>query len=148
MNKLETFSKNQINANIPDVRPGDTIIVHQRVKAGDKRKSQSFEGVVLSKKHGQGISSMITVRKVTLGVGVERIFPIHSPNVEKIEIVKRGKARRAKLNYLRTAKGRKAKLKRVEGYKSLTPQENLNTTSSESSNVDKATENQTPEEVK
>ena len=111
MNKLEVFNKSQIKADIPEIRTGDTIKIHQKVKAGDKHKSQTFEGLVISKKHGRGISSMITVRKVTLGIGVERIFPLHSPNIEKIEVVKRGKTRKSKLYYIRSAKGRKAKLK-------------------------------------
>lgn len=114
MNKLDAFNKIQIRPNIPEIRTGDTVKIHQKVKAGDKRKSQVFEGLVIAKKHGKGTSAMITVRKVTLGVGVERIFPLHSPNIEKIEVIKRGKTRRSKLYYLRMAKGRKAKLKTRE----------------------------------
>jgi len=114
MNKLDAFNKNQIKAGIPDLKAGDTVKIHQKVKEGDKRKSQSFEGLILARKHGKGVSATITVRKMTLGVGVEKTFPIYSPNIEKIEIIKRGKARRAKLYYLKTAKGRNAKLKREE----------------------------------
>jgi large subunit ribosomal protein L19 len=122
-NKLEAFNKSQIKAGAIDIRPGDTVRVHEKPKAGEKRKGESFEGLVLAKKHGEGNSAMITVRRVSLGVGVQRIFPIHSPNIEKIEIVKRSKARRAKLNYLKTAKGRKARLKREEYKAVIAPQE-------------------------
>jgi large subunit ribosomal protein L19 len=99
---------------VSDVRPGDTVKVHQKIKEKNKDRIQVFEGQVLARKHGKGISSTITVRKVIDGIGVEKIFPLHSPSIEKIEIVKRAKARRAKLYYLRTAKGRKAKIKTLE----------------------------------
>ncbi|KUK49944.1 MAG: 50S ribosomal protein L19 [Parcubacteria bacterium 33_209] len=103
---------------VPDVQPGDTVKVHQKitdVRDGKKKERiQVFEGVVLARKHGKGISSTITVRKVIDGVGVERIFPLHSPFIEKIEIVRSSKVRRAKLYYLREAKGRKARLKTKE----------------------------------
>ena len=105
------------NANmkqITDIHPGDTVKVHQKIKEGDKERIQIFEGVVIAKKHGVGISATITVRKVVEGVGVERIFPIHSPSIGKIEVVKSGKVRRSKLYYFRTAKGKKAKLKNKE----------------------------------
>ena len=115
----ETIVKDYLKEGIPDIRPGDTIRVHQKIKEGDpsstsgqvKERIQVFEGVVLAKKHGKGISATITVRKISLGVGVERIFPIHAPFIEKIEVVKHAKVRRAKLYYLREAKGKKARLK-------------------------------------
>ena len=84
----------------------------KKEKRGEK--AQVFEGLVIAKKHGKGITSTITVRKEVLGVGVERIFPLHSPTIEKIEVIKKGKARRAKLYYLRGVKGKKAKLKQAE----------------------------------
>lgn len=112
--KLETFIKSQLKTNLPDIRPGDTIQVYQKIKEKDKERIQVFEGLVLARKHGKGISATITVRKVISGIGVERIFPIHSPFIEKIEIVNRGKVRRAKLYYLRKAKGKKARLKKKE----------------------------------
>jgi len=99
---------------LPPIRPGDTVKVHQKIKEGDKERIQVFEGVVIAHKHGKGISATITVRKVLQGVGVERIFPIHSPSIAKIEVLRSGKVRRAKLYYLRHAKGKKAKLKLKE----------------------------------
>jgi large subunit ribosomal protein L19 len=114
MNKIEKFNKEQLKKGLDDIRPGDTIKVHQKIKEKDKQRIQVFEGLVLARKHGKGISATITVRKLVSGIGVERVFPLHSPNIEKIEIVKRGKVRRAKLYYLRKAKGRKARLKKVD----------------------------------
>jgi large subunit ribosomal protein L19 len=110
---LEKFNKDQ-EKKLPDLRTGDTIKVHQKIKEGDKERIQIFEGIIIAKKHGKGISATITVRKVVDGVGVERVFPIHSPALDKIEVVRHAKVRRAKLYYLRTAKGKKAKLKRKD----------------------------------
>ena len=118
----ESAAKEYLKEGIPDIRPGDTIRVHQKIKEGDpsstsgqvKERIQIFEGVVLARKHGKGISATITVRKISQGVGVERIFPVHAPFIQKIEIVKRAKVRRAKLYYLRGAKGKKARLKARE----------------------------------
>ena len=122
-NKLKIFTKPFLKTNLPDIRPGDTIRVHEKISTSvvsekektkqkqEKEKIQVFEGIVLARKHGKGISATITVRKVISGIGVERIFPLHSPNIKKIEILKRAKVRRAKLYYLRTAKGKKARLK-------------------------------------
>jgi large subunit ribosomal protein L19 len=110
---LQKFNKDQ-EKKLPDLRPGDTIKVHQKIKEGAKERIQIFEGVIIAKKHGKGISGTITVRKVVDGVGVERVFPIHSPSVEKFEILRSAKVRRSKLYYLRTAKGKKARLKRKD----------------------------------
>jgi len=110
---LEKFNKDQ-QKDLPDLRPGDTIKVHQIIKEGGKERIQIFEGIIIGKKHGVGIPATITVRKIADGIGVERIFPIHSPSLSKIEILRHGKVRRAKLYYLRTAKGKKAKLKRKD----------------------------------
>ncbi len=114
LNKIETIMQSQLNKDLPDIRPGDTVKIYQKIREKDKERIQVFEGQVLAKKHGKGIGSMITVRKVISGVGVEKIFPIHSPVIDKIEITKKGKAKRAKLYYLKTAKGKKARLKREE----------------------------------
>jgi len=113
-NKLEKFNQTQLKKELPNIRPGDTISVYQKIKEGEKERIQTFEGLVIARKHGKGISATITVRKVISGVGVEKVFPIHSPLIEKIEVLKRGKVRRAKLYYLRRAKGKKAKLKKKE----------------------------------
>jgi len=112
--KLEEFNKSQLKQGLPGMRPGDVVRIFQKIKEKDKERLQAFEGVVIARKHGKGISATVTVRKVVQGVGVEKIFPVHSPIVEKIEILKRSRVRRAKLYYLRTAKGRKARLKRKE----------------------------------
>ena len=114
--KLEIFNQVQLKKDLSEIRPGDIIKVYQKTlkKEKKKKRAQVFEGLVLAKKHGKGISATITVRKVIKGIGVEKIFPIHSPLIEKIEIVKRHKIRRAKLYYLRTAKGKRARLKRKE----------------------------------
>ena len=113
-NKIETFLQSHLKTDLPDIRSGDTVKVYQKIKEGDKEKTQIFEGLVIARKHGQEMGSTITVRKIISGVGVERIFPLHSPVIEKIEISKKGKARRAKLYYLRKAKGKRAKLRRKE----------------------------------
>ncbi len=122
--KLETFIKAQLKKDLPDIRPGDTVKVHQKIKEtlkkGKSAKQESkdriqvFEGQIIARKHGKGVNSTITVRKVISGIGVEKTFPIHSPIIDKIEVVKRGKAKRSKLYYLRKAKGKRAKLKREE----------------------------------
>ena len=117
---LEKFNKDQ-ERKLPDLRPGDTIKVHQKIKDGEKERIQIFEGIIIGKKHGKGISATITVRKVVDGVGVERIFPVNSPMIEKIEITRKGKVKRAKLYYLRTAKGKKAKLKRKDFAAAIAP---------------------------
>lgn len=113
--KIEQITKAFLRTDIPDVKPGDTIKVYQKLREKDKEKIQVFEGLVLARRHGKGINSTITVRKVVGGLGVERIFPLHSPNISKIEVMKQGKVRRAKLYYLREAKGRKARLKKRPG---------------------------------
>ena len=114
MKKIETITKAQLKEGLPDIKPGDTVKVYQKIKEKGKERLQAFEGVVLARKHGKGINATITVRKIIAGVGVEKIFPIHAPTIGKIEVIKRGRVRRAKLYYLRTAKGRKARLKRKE----------------------------------
>jgi large subunit ribosomal protein L19 len=112
--KTEIFTHAQLKKNVPDIRPGDTVCVYRKIKEKDKERIQAFEGIVIARKHGKGISATITVRKVISGVGVEKIYPLHSPNTDKIEILKRGKVRRAKLYYLRDAKGKKSRLKKTD----------------------------------
>ena len=128
---IQQFNKSQLKNDLPDIRPGDTVQVYQRILPveiiGEKRKSskkqdvvkekekiQIFEGLVLAKKHGKGINATITVRKESHGFGVEKIFPIHSPLIQKINLVRRSKVRRAKLYYLREAKGKRARLKAID----------------------------------
>ena len=119
---LEKFNKEQLK-NLPELKPGDTIKVHQKIKEGDKERIQIFEGIIIAKKHGKGASATMTVRKVVDGVGVERIFPINSPAIDKVEVLRHGKVRRAKLYYLRTAKGKKSKLKRKDFAAAIAPEE-------------------------
>lgn len=112
MNLLQAVDNSQLRTDIPKLRSGDTVRVHVKIKEGDKYRIQLFEGVVLSiKRHG--ISSTFTVRKVSSGYGVERIFPLHSPVIEKIEVLKQGRVRRARLYYLRGRRGKAARLKEV-----------------------------------
>ncbi len=125
--KIEQFNLSQQKTDLPDIRPGDTILVYQKIKEGNKERIQIFEGIVIAKKHGKGPSGTITVRKVVEGIGVERIFPIHSPAISKIEIVKHGKVRRAKLYYLRTTKGKKAKIKKKKFAVAITEDEPIAT---------------------
>lgn len=112
--KIEKIIQAFLKNDNPDIKAGDTIRVHQKIREKDKEKIQVFEGIVLARRHGKGINTTITVRKVISGIGVERIFPIHSPNIAKIEVINKGKVRRAKIYYLRGAKGRKARLKRID----------------------------------
>ena len=95
---------------VPEFRPGDTLKVHVKIKEGDRERIQIFEGLVI-KKRGGGISETFTVRKVSYGVGVERTFPVHAPLVDKIEVVRKGKVRRAKLNYIRKLSAKAARIK-------------------------------------
>ena len=109
MNPIEAIEREQLQGNIPDFKPGDTVRVHVKVVEGEKERIQIFAGVVIRKSRG-GIRSTFTVRKVSYGVGVERTFPIHSPRVDKIEVVTRGHVRRAKLYYLRALSGKAARI--------------------------------------
>ncbi len=114
MDKLEIFNKTQLKKNLPDIHTGDTVRIYQKIKEGDKERIQPFEGLVIAKKHGKGILATITVRKLIQGIGIEKIYPLHSPTIDKIEILKRAKTRRAKLYWLRTARGKRARLKQKE----------------------------------
>lgn len=106
------FTKSQLRKDLPKVSSGYTIRVYQKVEEGKKQRIQSFEGLVIAKKHGQGINATFTVRKISGGIGVEKIFPLHSPTITKIEILKKSKIRRAKLYYMRKRFGKAARLKK------------------------------------
>jgi large subunit ribosomal protein L19 len=112
MDLLRAVESSQMRTDLPSFRPGDTVKVHVKIKEGDKFRIQIFEGVVIAQK-SNGISSTFTVRKVSSGYGIERIFPIHSPIIEKLEVMKSGKVRRARLYYLRGRRGKAARLKEV-----------------------------------
>ena len=105
------FIKPYLKKELPDVRPGDEVKVYQKIKEGEKEKRQIFRGLVIARKHKKEIGATITVRREFSGIGVERIFPLHSPLIEKIDILRRGRVRRAKLYYLRKMKGKRAKIK-------------------------------------
>ena len=107
---IQELTKEQLRSDIPDFRPGDTVRVHAKVVEGSRERIQLFEGVVIKRK-GSGIQATYTVRKISSGVGVERTFPLHSPRVEKIEVVRFGAVRRAKLYYLRALQGKAARIK-------------------------------------
>ena len=110
MDLIKAFTNEQLKTEVPQVRVGDTIRVHNRIKEGGKERIQLFEGTVIAK-HGGGISETFTVRRVSYGVGVEKTFPIHSPNVAKVDVIRVGKVRRAKLYYLRDRVGKASKVK-------------------------------------
>ncbi|MGD9032556.1 MAG: 50S ribosomal protein L19 [Desulfobacteraceae bacterium] len=110
MDVIETIEKEQMRLDIPDFKAGDTIRVHARIKEGEKERIQIFQGVVLRKRKGR-TGATFTVRKVSYGIGVERIFPLHSPNIDKVEIVSRGKVRRGRIYYLRKLRGKAARIK-------------------------------------
>jgi large subunit ribosomal protein L19 len=110
MNTLDALDADSLRDDIPDFRPGDTVKVHVRVVEGNRSRIQVFQGVVI-RRQGGGIRETFTVRKVSFGVGVERTFPVHTPVVEKIEVLTRGDVRRAKLYYLRELRGKAAKIK-------------------------------------
>ncbi|OFV82020.1 MAG: 50S ribosomal protein L19 [Acidobacteria bacterium RBG_13_68_16] len=106
---LRELEKDQMRTDRPDFGPGDTVRVHVKVREGEKERIQVFEGVVMGRRGG-GVRESFTVRKISYSVGVERVFPVHSPNIDRIEVVRHGRVRRAKLYYLRTLKGKAARL--------------------------------------
>lgn len=110
MDIIETLEKEQMRADIPAFGPGDTIKVHAKIKEGQKERIQVFQGIVIRKRKGN-TGATFTVRKVSYGIGVERIFPLHSPVIDKIEVVSRGRVRRARLYYLRKLRGKAARIK-------------------------------------
>ncbi len=110
MNSMESIEKEQMRMDLPTFNVGDTVKIHFKIVEGEKERIQVFEGVVIRKRKG-GVGATFTVRKVSYGIGVERIFPLHSPRIERIEIVNRGRVRRAKLYYLRKLRGKAARIK-------------------------------------
>ncbi|HDE3948133.1 TPA: 50S ribosomal protein L19 [Staphylococcus aureus] len=109
---IEAVTKSQLRTDLPSFRPGDTLRVHVRIIEGTRERIQVFEGVVI-KRRGGGVSETFTVRKISSGVGVERTFPLHTPKIEKIEVKRRGKVRRAKLYYLRSLRGKAARIQEI-----------------------------------
>lgn len=112
MNKLDAFAREQLKETVPSFNIGDTVRVHNLIKEGTRERIQMFEGTVIAR-HGGGISETFTVRRVAYGVGVEKTFPIHSPHVVQVDVVRRGKVRRAKLYYLRDRVGKASKVKEL-----------------------------------
>ncbi len=110
MNNLNDLVKDQLKTEIPELNVGDTVRVSVRIKEGDRERTQMFEGTIISRRGG-GISESFTVRRISYGVGVERVFPVHSPNVQKVEVVRKGHVRRSRLYYLRDRVGKAAKVK-------------------------------------
>ncbi len=110
MTKIEQLEKENIRLDLPNFRPGDTVKVHVKIKEGEKERIQAFQGVVISK-HKGSTNATFTVRKVSYGIGVERIFPMHSPVIDRIEVVTKGRVRRAKIYYLRKLKGKAARIR-------------------------------------
>ena len=112
MNKLEVFASEQLKETVPSFNIGDTVRVHNRIKEGTRERIQMYEGTVIAR-HGGGISETFTVRCVAYGCGVEKTFPLHSPNVAKVEVIRKGKVRRAKLYYIRERVGKASKVKEL-----------------------------------
>jgi large subunit ribosomal protein L19 len=110
MDVIEAIEREQMRLDIPDFRAGDTVNVHAKIKEGDKERIQVFQGVVVRKRKGK-MGATFTVRKVSYGIGVERIFPLHSPNIDRVEVVSKGKVRRGRLYYMRGLKGKAARIK-------------------------------------
>jgi large subunit ribosomal protein L19 len=110
MDVIKQLEREQMRMDMPAFSPGDTVRVHVKIREGDKQRIQVFQGVVISKRKG-GINASFTVRKVSYGVGVERVFPMHSPIIDKVEIVTRGRVRRAKIYYLRKLRGKAARIR-------------------------------------
>jgi len=112
MDLIKVIESEQLRNDIPDFNVGDTVKVHVKVKEGNRERVQVFEGIVM-KRQGGGLSETFTVRRISYGVGVERTFPLHSPKLDRIEVVRKGKVRRAKINYLRGRVGKRAKIKEI-----------------------------------
>lgn len=131
MNKIEKITNKQLNPSVPEFRVGDTVRVNVRIVEGKRERIQAFEGLVMARK-GSGVSETFTVRKTSAGVGVERIFPIHSPKLESITVVRKGKVRRAKLNFVRNLRSQYKVKERNANVSSSKKTEAVNTVNSES----------------
>ncbi len=138
-NKLDVFNQAQLKSNIPDIRPGDVVRVYAKVKESGKERIQAFEGLVIAIKHGKGSNATFTVRKISAGIGVERIFPFHSPMIEKIEIMRKSKVRRAKLYYMRKRTGKSARMRSEEFVSEEAIEENKENIKPASASSDEAT---------
>ena len=122
MDKIKIFDKKDLRTDMSELKSGMKARVWQKIKEGDKERLQAFEGVVIAVKHGRGKTGTFTVRKISSGIGVERVFPLHTPTIEKIEVLSQAKVRRAKLYYLRDRIGKKAKMKQVELAEAVAPE--------------------------
>ena len=112
MNLIEKLDQQNMKETLPQMNVGDTVRVHVKIKEGARERIQVFEGTVIAKKHG-GVQETFTVRRISYGIGVEKVFPLHSPNIAKVEVVRHGRVRRAKLYYLRKRVGKSAKVKEL-----------------------------------
>ena len=119
MDLVKVLSEQQLKSDLPELKIGDTVKVHAKIKEGNRERIQVFEGIIIAKKHA-GVNQTVTVRRISYGVGVEKTFPVHSPNVAKFEVVRNGKVRRAKLYYLRGRVGKAAKIAEKISSKSQT----------------------------
>lgn len=127
MDSTMDIEKSNMRSDLPEISAGDTIRVYQKIKEGEKERVAPFEGMVIAKKHGRGISATFTVRKVMDGVGVERIFPLHLPTISKIELITHSKTRRAKLYYIREKAAREIR-KKMKAIRVITTEETVNPT--------------------
>ena len=142
---IAEITKGQLKTDLPSFRPGDTLRVHVKVVEGTRERIQLFEGVVI-KRRGGGISETFTVRKISYGVGVERVFPYNSPRIQKVEVVRPGKVRRAKLYYLRDKIGKDAKVKTLVGAKVTAAMQERNARAAEAAKAKEAAANAAPAE--
>ncbi len=114
MKKIESFNNAQLKKDLPDIRTGDVVKIYQKIKEKDKERIQPFEGLVISTKHGKGASATFTVRKIFGGIGVEKTYPLHSPTISKIDVLKKSKVRKSKLYWVREARGKRARMKQKD----------------------------------
>lgn len=114
MKKIESFNSAQLKKDLPDIRTGDVVKIYQKIKEKDKERIQPFEGLVISTKHGKGANATFTVRKIFGGIGVEKTYPLHSPTISKIDVLKKSKVRKSKLYWVREARGKRARMKQKD----------------------------------